>query len=147
MMQALWEDRRQQEAKLAEERRLWEEEKRRREWEFEEERQRRQEDTARREEQTFQQMQVLQALVEGMQLQGETLKKQQTEGGKEVKIAKLTELDGFVSYLTTFERLMTAFEVKRERWAFRLAPSLSGKAQKAYAALSVADASVYDRLY
>ena len=36
MMQALWEDRRQQEARRAEARQLWEEEKQRREWEFEE---------------------------------------------------------------------------------------------------------------
>ena len=90
-------------------------------------------------------MRILQALVEGVQLQGEAMKKQ-AEREKEVKVAKLTEQDDIVSYLTTFERLMIAFEVKRERWAFKLAPSLSGKAQKAYAALSVADAGDYDRL-
>ncbi len=41
---------------------------------------------------------------------------------------------------------MSAFEVKRERWAFRLASNLSGKAQKAYAALSPGEAGDYDRL-
>lgn len=145
MIASLWEDRRLQEAKLAEERQLWEEEKRRRELEFEEERRRQQEEAARRDEQTFQQMRVLQALVEGVQLQGEAMKKR-AESEKEVKVAKLSEQDDIVSYLTTFERLMTVFEVKRERWAFKLAPNLSGKAQKAYAALSVAEAGDYDRL-
>ena len=145
MIQALWEDRRLQEAKLAEERKLWEEERRRREGELEEERRRRQEETSRREEQVYQQMQVLQALVEGVQLQGEAMKRR-ADNDKEVKVAKLTDQDDIVSYLTTFERLMTAYEVKRERWAFKIAPCLSGKAQKAYASLSVADASKYDQL-
>ncbi len=54
--------------------------------------------------------------------------------------------DYIVSYLTMFERLMTAFEVKREKWAFKLASNLSGKAQKAYAALSPVDAGDYTQL-
>lgn len=59
---------------------------------------------------------------------------------------KLTEEDDIVSYLTMFERLMTAFEVQRERWAFKLASHLSGRAQKAYAALSSAEAGDYRKL-
>lgn len=129
MIQAFWEDRRLQEAKRAEERQLWEGERRRREWELEEEKRRRQEETSRREEQVYQQMQVLQTLVQGVHLQGEALKKR-ADSDKEVKVAKLTDQDDIVSYLTTFERLMTAFEVKQERWAFKLAPYLSGKAQR-----------------
>ena len=39
----------------------------------------------------------------------------QADGNREVKVAKLTEQDDIVSYLTTFERLMTAFEVKKEK--------------------------------
>ena len=41
---------------------------------------------------------------------------------------------------------MTAYEVKRERWAFKLASQLVGKAQQAYAAMSAEDASDYDKL-
>ena len=37
------------------------------------------------------------------------------------------------AYFTTFERLMTAYKVKREWWAFKLAPQLVAKVQQAYA--------------
>ena len=110
MMQTLWEDRRRQEEKLAEERWLWDEERRRRELELEEERC---EKSARHEEQTFEQMRVQRALVEGVQFQGEAMKKQ-ADSVKDVMVAKLTKQDDIVSYLTTFEKLMIAFEVKRE---------------------------------
>jgi len=142
MMRTLLEDRRRHEAELAEERRRWEEERRKREWEFEEQRRQQQIESARREEQALQQMQVLQALVEGVHLQGEAAKRK-AEIDREVRIPKLTEQDDIVSYLTMFERLMTAFEVKEERWAYKLASCLSGKAQKAYAALPVEEAGDY----
>ena len=93
----------------------------------------------------MQQIKVLQALVEGVHLQGEAAK-QKAENDRDVKVPKLTEQDDIVSYLTMFERLMTAFEVKRNKWAFKLASNLSGRAQKAYAALSVEDAGDYERL-
>ena len=41
---------------------------------------------------------------------------------------------------------MSAYEVKRERWVFKLAPNLVGKAQQAYAVLSAVDASDYGKL-
>jgi hypothetical protein len=118
MMRILMEDRRQREAELAQERLMWEEEKRRREMEFEEERLRRREESARRDEQTYRQMQVLQSLVEGVQLQGEVAQRH-AERDKEMKVPKLTEQDDIVSYLTMFERIMTAFEVKMEKWAHK----------------------------
>ena len=77
-------------------------------------------------------MRVLQALVEGVQLQGEAAK-MRADNDKEVKVPRLAEQDDIVSYLTMFERLMAAYEVKHERWTYKLASSLSGKAQKAYA--------------
>ena len=49
---------------------------------------------------------------------------------------KLTEED---AYFTMFEWLMVVYEMKKEHWAFRLAPQLVGKAQQAYAGMSVAD--------
>ncbi len=59
-----------------------------------------------------------------------------------MRIPKLTKQDDIVSYLTMFERLMTAFEVQKQKWAFKLASNLSGKAQKAYTALPVAEGVV-----
>lgn len=61
------------------------------------------------------------------------------------------DTDDIEAYLTTFERLMTAYGVNKSRWIFKLAPQLTGKAQQAYAAVRVTDASDYDaailRLY
>ena len=145
MMQWLVQDRQRREMELAEERRLREEERQRREAEFLEERRRQREESVRREEQSLQQLRVLQALVEGVHLQGEAAK-QRADSDKDVKVPRLTEQDDIVSYLTMFERLMAAFEVRRERWAYKLASNLSGKAQKAYASLPVDKAGDYDSL-
>ena len=38
---------------------------------------------------------------------------------------------------------MRAYEVKVERWAVKLDPLLTGKAQQAYAAMKVEDAGTY----
>ena len=38
---------------------------------------------------------------------------------------------------------MRAYEVKEKRWAVKLAPQLTGKAQQAYAAMKVEDAGTY----
>ena len=61
-----------------------------------------------------------------------------------IKLTRLTDADDIESYLTTFERIMAANEVSRERWSFQLAPHLTGKAQQAYAALPPEDAKTYD---
>ena len=111
--------------------------------EYEAERLRCEEESARREQQALQQLQVLQTLVEGVQLQGEAARRR-ADSDKDVKVQKLTEQDDIVSYLTMFERLMAAYEVKGEKWAYKLASCLSGKAQKAYAALPVKEAGNYD---
>ena len=68
-------------------------------------------------------MLLLQALVEGVKKQGE--------------VAKMRENDDIEAYLTTFEWLMVAYQVKKDKWAFKLAPQLVGKAQQAYVGLSV----------
>ena len=73
-----------------------------------------------REEQNRRQLELLQSLVEGVQLQGEAATKR-AENDRDVKVPKLTENDDIVSYLTMFERLMVAYEVKREEWVFKLA--------------------------
>lgn len=64
----------------------------------------------------------------------------------DVRLTKLSSEDDIEAYLTTFERAMTACEVPRNRWAFRLAPQLTGKAQQAYAGMSLAESSDYDQL-
>ena len=64
-------------------------------------------------------------------------------GERDVKIVKLTEQDDIEAYLTTFERIMVAYEVPKERWTFKLAPQLVGKAQQA---MSPDEAQDYDQL-
>ena len=40
-----------------------------------------------------------------------------------------------MAYLTTFKRLVVAYEVREERLAFKLAANLSGRAQQAYSSI------------
>ena len=55
------------------------------------------------------------------------------------KLTKLTESEDIEAYLTTCKRMMAAHKVDKEKWAFKLAPNLSGKAQPAYAAMNSDD--------
>ena len=43
----------------------------------------------------------------------------------------LTQGDDIEAYLTTFERLMLGYGVKKNRWSYSLPPNLTGKAQQA----------------
>ena len=138
-------EQRRREAEWAEERHQWEVELKLREQAYEEERRRREEEWQQREEHNRRQMEVLQSLVVGIQLQGEVANRR-AEREKDAKIAKLTEEDDIVAYLTMFERIMTAYEIKKECWAFKLAANLVGRAQQAYAALSSVDAASYEKL-
>ncbi len=63
-----------------------------------------------------------------------------------VKLSKLPEADDIEAYLMTFERLMRAYEVNETRWALKLAPQLTGKAQLAYAAMDTSQAGDYAAL-
>ena len=54
--------------------------------------------------------------------------------------------DDIEAYLTTFERMMMAYGVPKDRWVFRVAPQLTGKAQQAYAAMAAEDTGDYDQL-
>ena len=145
MVQVMLAERERRESEQQEERRRWEVERQTWEEAFMEERRRREEDMALREEQTRMQMEVLQSLVQGIQLQGEAANKR-AENDRDVKVPKLTEKDDIVSYLTMFERLMLAYKVKKDKWAFKLAAHLVGKAQEAYAALSIEDARSYEKV-
>ena len=53
------------------------------------------------------------------------------------------ESDDIEVYLMTFERMMAVYEVPENRWPYKLAPMLTGKAQQAYAAMESARASDY----
>ena len=63
-----------------------------------------------------------------------------------VKLSKLCDSDDIEAYLKTFERMMVAYDIPRARWVFKLAPQLSGKAQKAYTALSAEEATDYAKV-
>ena len=47
------------------------------------------------------------------------------------------------AYLVTFERLMSVYKVPQNRWAYKLAPQLTGQAQQAYAAMPTEEAGNY----
>ena len=53
----------------------------------------------------------------------------------QLKITKLSDQDDIEAYLVTFERLMEAYEVLKQRWAFKLVPQLYGRMQQAYASM------------
>ena len=117
VLQALIEDRKAHERDLAEEHEQREEEQWRKEAEL-------QVEQNRREEESKQQMVLLQKLVEGVQGNGEGDLESCSMHGmeKEARMTKLTEENDIEAYLTTFERLMEAYEVLKTWWSFKLAP-------------------------
>ena len=60
------------------------------------------------------------------------------------KLTKLAEQDDIEAYITVFERTMTAYEVDKSRWSYMLAPQLTGKAQRAFAAMEAERSGDYD---
>ena len=50
------------------------------------------------------------------------------ESDNDVKVAKLAEYDDIEAYLTIFELPMVVYEVKENKWTFKLSPQLVGKA-------------------
>ena len=112
------------------------------------EKERRDEESKRRDEEMKRWLEMLQTLVSGISTSrsGErgTVGRMETE--RDVKVAKLMEEDDIEAYLTTFKRMMRAYEVKQECWAYKLAPQLSGITQQAYAAMSAVDAGNYEKM-
>ena len=88
-----------------------------------EERQRREEQAALERAQMREQMEMLQRLVErtmNQEQERERVPAAGVERSKDsVKLTKLTEADDIEAYLTTFERMMAAYEVEKTRWAYR----------------------------
>jgi len=60
-----------------------------------------------------------------------------------VKLTKLLATDDIEVYLTTFERLMRAYEIPETCWALKLALQLTGPAQQAYTAMDQEEAADY----
>ncbi len=100
------------------------------------------EDASRRDDTFRVQLDVLSGLVKGVHLQGEAAKKRAK--ASEVQLAKLEASDDIEAYLKVFEKVMSTHETPQEQWALRLAPLLTGKAQLAYAALTLDDSSNYE---
>lgn len=124
------------------------EDRKSREAQYEEERKRQRETAELERAQMREQMEVLRRLVESRRADDQdarTSASRTTHEG-EVKLVKLSEQDDIESYLTTFERVMRSYEVKEERWAVKLVPQLTGKAQHAYAAMRAEDAGTYQLL-
>ena len=46
----------------------------------------------------------------------------------DVKLVPLSAKDDIEAYLLTFERIMSAHEIRRDQWPYHLAPQLTGKA-------------------
>ena len=61
-------------------------------------------------------------------------------------MTKLGENEDIEAYLTTFERVMTLYALPPDRWAVKLAPQLTGRAQQAYDAMATADAGAYSEM-
>ena len=116
VMRTMMVDREKREMKLAEERRRQEaeraQERERQEALRKEDRRRHGEESERHISAMHRQMEMLQELVRG---QTEEKAKRDTDP---IKLTRLADSDDIESYLTTFERMMKAYEVDNARWAF-----------------------------
>ena len=119
------------------------EERERMETHREEDRRRYTEESERRIQEMYRQMEHLQRLVTERSVPSTS--RSGTEPITEpIKLTRLGEKDDIEAYLTTFERIMEAHEVNRERCSFKFTPRLTGKAQQVYASLPPDDAKSYD---
>lgn len=93
---------------------------------------------ARREEESKKQFELLAKLVEGatvgrepttVEAAARSSSEPQGEADAGLKLTKLSDADDVEAYLTTFERMMQASKIPKERWVYKLAPQLTGRAQ------------------
>ena len=145
MVRVMIEDRERREREIALERERREkeiaEERERQEQQRAEERHRYTQESEKRMQEMHKQMERLQQFVVE---QSTAVKERARNDIEPVRLTRLAENDDIEAYLTTFERIMVAHEVKKEHWSFKLAPQLTGKAQQAYAALAPEDVGSYD---
>ena len=154
MMQLLIEDRRKREDEIAAERARREEEiaaeRKRQQEELQEERAKREDERKAREREVQTQMDEMRSQMERLMKVVEDSKATSTAKSvgelSSVKLVPLSEKDDIEAYLVTFERVMGAHKVDKERWAHYLAPQLTGRAQLAFAALPTADSGKYESI-
>ncbi|XP_054650782.1 uncharacterized protein LOC129191438 [Dunckerocampus dactyliophorus] len=72
-----------------------------------------------------------------------TLQEHLAKGWAQSAIPRLEDGDDIEQYLTTFERLATAYQWPQMDWAVRLIPYLTGKARAAYVAMAFEDSCNY----
>ena len=120
-------------------------ERRRHDEELAEERQARAREADERTNVMMRQMETLERLAAGAGVREPAARGGALGVGKP-RLMKLGERDDIEAYLRTFERMMAVFEVDRGQWSYMLAPQLTGKAQKAFAALEDGAAGDYDAL-
>ena len=122
------------------------EDRRKRDDELAEERARRDEEQTRLTKRMEEQLDMMRRLVEGTTRRDGERSTGSSESRDKLVLSKFAEGDDIEAYLTTFERMMTVYGVDESRWAIKLAPQLTGRAQQAYAAMSSADAGAYQKV-
>ena len=125
------------------------EDRKKRDQEFAAERDRLESERKAREKETRDRMDVLYAHMEKLvKMVEESHRAPRGKSAPElsVKLVPFSEKDDIEAYLVTFERIMTAHMVDKERWPHFLAPQLSGRAQLAFAALPTTDSGDYEAI-
>ena len=139
LLQMLIEDRNKREMEISEERE-------RREKEFDAERRRREEREAR-ERESQKRLEQMQAYMDNLAKLVEGTAVQRSRGPEiTVKLVPLNEKDDVEAYLITFERIMAAHNISKDRWPHYLTSQLTGKAQLAFAAVSPSDSGNYEKI-
>ena len=125
------------------------EDRKKRDQEFAAERDRLESERKAREKETRDRMDVLYAHMEKLvKMVEESHRAPRGKSAPElsVKLVPFSEKDDIEAYLVTFERIMTAHMVDKERWPHFLVPQLSGRAQLAFAALPTTDSGDYEAI-
>ena len=121
------------------------EERRLREQEMVAERERREREEEKRTRAMQEQMDAIMRIVEATRAAPRAaLDDREGISERDLKLCTLTEANDIEAYLTTFERMMEAYEIDKARWVFKLAPQLSGKAQQTYSTLPTGESNDYD---
>ena len=136
VVRAMIEDRERREMEIAEKRRRHDRERAEEHRRYEEERERRIRDMTK-------QFELLREMVTAHTAQPIAAPIGAQRERESVKLTHLSDNDDIEAYLTTFERMMEAYEIEGARWPYNLAPQLIGKAQQASASLSLDEAKSY----
>eukprot|EP00731_Ephydatia_muelleri_P034075 Em0046g18a len=119
----------------------------RREKEFDAERRRREEEREARERESQKRLEQMQAYMDNLAKLVEGTAVQRSRGPEiTVKLVPLNEKDDVEAYLITFERIMAAHNISKDRWPHYLTSQLTGKAQLAFAAISPSDSGNYEKI-